>query len=215
MNPSSQPQNDRETAEPVSLQGHAMDNLSFIRDTMASSKSFTGVPGWGMVGMGVIALVGGWYATRAATPYFWADVWGFVGVIGCAFGSVAILIKAKHRQTPVLIGPGRKFLLNFSPPIVVGIILSEIFYQQHLHHLMPGTWLLLYGAAVINGGAFSVALVPIMGVCFMLLGLGAFFLPDYQLAMSGNVFPCDIALAIGFGGLHIVFGILIALRHGG
>lgn len=212
MNPSPLPQSDDKA--PVSLRGHALDNLSFIRDVMAASKSFTGVPGWGMVAMGVVALIGGWIATRDHA-YRWADTWFLVGGIGCAIGLVTMALKSQRRKTPVLLGPGRKFILNFCPPILAGCVLSEIFYEQRLFHFMPGMWLLLYGAAVINGGAFSVALIPIMGVCFMLLGSVTVFLPDTALALSGFVHPYDIALAIGFGGLHIVFGIIIALRHGG
>ena len=144
-----------------------------------------------------------------------AGVWFIVGAIGCTVGLIAMMLKSRQRKTPVLIGPGRKFMLNFCPPILAGCILSEIFYEQRLFHYMPGTWLLLYGAAVINAGAFSVALVPAMGVFFMFLGSVTFFLPDSALVISVTVYPYDVALAIGFGGLHIVFGIVIALRHGG
>lgn len=200
--------------EPVSLRARAMDNLTFIRETMTNSTSFTGVPGWGMVIMGVVALIGGWVATHSAR-YMWADTWGVVAVVGCSAGLVTMAMKSRRRRTPVLIGPGRKFMLNFSPPILVGCVLSQIFYQEHLEHLMPGMWLLLYGAAVINGGAFSVSLIPIMGVCFMTLGLLTFFLPNAPLAVSGNVHYYDIVLAFGFGGLHIVFGTIVARRNGG
>lgn len=212
MNPSPIPQPD--DAEPESLQGRAADNLSYIREAMANSTSFTGVPGWGMVAMGIVALIGGWIATRSGSNSR-ADIWGVVAVAGCAAGLVTMTFKSRRRKTPVLFGPGRKFMLNFSPPILVGCLLSIVFYQEHLEHLMPGMWLLLYGAAVINGGAFSISLVPIMGVCFMVLGLVTYVLPNTPISPSENIYPYDIVLAIGFGALHIVFGVIIALRHGG
>ena len=50
--------------EPVSLHTHAMDNLKFIRDTMERAGSFTAVPGWGGVAMGVSALLATLIASR-------------------------------------------------------------------------------------------------------------------------------------------------------
>jgi len=212
MNASQHPQ--EKPQEPVSLQGRAIDNLSFIREAMSHSTSFTGVPGWGMVAMGVVALVGGWIATRDG-GLSWAHTWGVVAFAGCGVGVSMMALKSRRRKTPVLLGPGRKFLLNFSPPILVGCVLSPVLYFEQLDHLMPGMWLLLYGAAVINGGAFSVSPIPVMGVCFMLIGVVAYLLPSDPLPVSGSVHPYDIALALGFGGLHIVFGFIIALRYGG
>ena len=72
---------------------------------------------------------------------------------------------------------------------------------------LPGMWLLLYGAAVVSGGgASSVRVVPLMGFCFMALGALALFLP----AAWG-----DAALAAGFGGFHLLFGTIIAVKYGG
>jgi hypothetical protein len=92
------------------------------------------------------------------------------------------------------------------PPLAAGMVLTPVFVSMGFGARLPACWLLLYGTAVASGGAFSVRVVPIMGLCFMALGTGAFIAP----ASAGHWF-----MAAGFGGLHIVFGIVIARRYGG
>jgi len=84
-------------------------------------------------------------------------------------------------------------------------LLTVPLFRAHLAQTLPGAWLLLYGVGVITGGAFSVSIVPVMGICFMMTGAAGLFFPPL-----GNW-----AMAAGFGGLHILFGIWIARRHGG
>lgn len=202
----SPPQPSAELGKPPELEKRAIDNLRYIRDTMERAGSFTAVPGWGGVAMGMTALAAARLAAQAPTPQAWLRVWLAEALLAFAIGAWAIRRKAKRAGTPLFAGPGRRFALTLTPPLLAGALLTLALYRASLIGFLPGVWLLLYGAAVLTGGASSVRIVPLMGLCFAVLGAVALFSP----ASWGNAL-----LAAGFGLLQIVFGILIARRHGG
>ena len=192
--------------EEPALHIRAMDNLAFIRDTMERAGAFTAVSGWGMVIVGVAALTAAAIAARQPTEVAWLNTWIAAAVLAPVIMIAAIIRKARAARLPLMSGAGRKFLLSFSPPMVVGALLTIQLYNLGMYDVLPGLWLLSYGTAVVAGGAFSVRVVPVMGFCFMIAGAIALFTPP-----ATN----DILMAAAFGGLHIVFGIPIAKRHGG
>ena len=194
------------SAEPIALGDRAVEDLRFIRQTMEHGAAFTAVPGWGGVGMGLTALAAAALASGQPTAGRWLLVWTLEAVLAVAIGAVAMQRKAHRAELPVLSGAGRKFLLSFLPPVLAGLVLTAGLWQAGAGSLLPGAWLLLYGTAVVTAGTFSVRIVPVMGICFMALGVFAL------LAMPA---AGDLALAAGFGGLHILFGTAIARRHGG
>ncbi len=188
------------------LPAAAIDDLRFIRETMERSSSFTAVPGWGQVAMGAIAILAAWIASRQTSSSSWLKIWLAAAVAAAAIALPAIWMKAQRAGLPLTSGPGRKFATSFLPPIAVGALLTVALYRGGVPSLLPGMWLLLYGAGIITGGAFSVAIIPVMGGCFMFAGVLALLAP----ATWGN-----LLLASAFGGLHILFGMLIARRYGG
>jgi hypothetical protein len=183
-----------------------MDNLAFIRDTMEAAGAFTAVSGWGMVAVGFIATIAATIASAQSSVLNSLGVWIAAAILAPAVMLFAIVRKARKAHMPLLSGPARKFVLSFSPPMLVGALLTIVLYRAGLSTIIPGTWLLLYGTAVVAGGAFSVKIVPVMGFFFMLAGTIAVFAPP-----AWN----DWIMAAAFGGLHIGFGIPIARRHGG
>lgn len=192
--------------EPRPLSDRALDNLSYIRSAMERAGSFTAVPGWGTVAVGATALVATWVAAQQRTDAAWLAVWLSEAVLGVAIGGSAMVIKARAAKDPLLSGPGRRFGLAFLPPLLVGGLLTIALHQVGLFPTMPGMWLLLYGTGVMTAGAFSVRIVPLMGLCFCLLGAVALFTPARWWIWF---------MAVGFGVLHIVFGWIIARRYGG
>jgi len=183
----------------------ALDDLRFIRETLERSSAFTAIPGWGQVAMGATALPAAWLAARQASPAMWLTVWLAEAVLACSIGIAATQNKAQRTGVPLTSGPGRKFALSFLPPVVAAAVLTLVLYQAGLARVLPGAWLLLFGAGVLSAGALSVAIVPAMGACFMSLGIAALLFPAW-----GNLW-----MALGFGGLHLGFGLSIARRYGG
>ncbi|MBW3671068.1 MAG: hypothetical protein KY432_05275 [Acidobacteria bacterium] len=192
--------------DPVAMHDHAAESLLYIRDAMERAGSFTAVPGWGGVVMGLAGLAAAIIAPTQPTPTAWLATWLAAAVFAFVVGVVAVAIKANSTQTALFSGPGRQFALSFSPAILVGAVLTAALVSADLHRLLPGVWLLLYGTAVVAGGTFSVRVVPVMGALFLFLGTIALFSPP----RIG-----DICLGAGFGVLHIIFGVVIARRYGG
>jgi hypothetical protein len=198
---------------PRPLHDRALDNLQFIRSTMERAGSFTAVPGWGMVVLGVTALAASAIAgSLPVAPVYgaphgrWLWVWMFEALLGAGIGTAALLYKALRAGDTIIHGPARRFGLSVLPPFIVGALLTYVLWQAKQLALLPALWLLCYGTGVVTGGAFSLRVVPVMGLCFMLLGAVALFTPP-----ALHVW----LLAAGFGGLHIAFGLIIARRYGG
>ena len=193
-------------AAPRPLHDRALANLRYIRQTMERAASFTAVPGWGLAVVGATALGAALLAARQTTPELWLVTWLGEAVVALSIGATALVRKAFAVHDPLLSGPGRRFGLSFLPPMVVGGLLTVALWRAGLWQALPGTWLLLYGAGCVTGGAFSVRIVPVMGLCFMLVG---------SVALLGPAAWGNWSMATGFGGLHLVFGATIARRHGG
>jgi hypothetical protein len=188
------------------LDTEAQEQLRYIRTSMERAGAFTAVPGWGGAMMGVTALAAAWIASRAETAPGWLAVWLVEAVVAFLIGCWAIRIKARRFRTPIFGGSARRFAMTMSPPLVAGAIITTSVVRNNQIGSLPGVWLLLYGSAVVAGGAHSVRVVPLLGLALMALGAAALFSP----ISWGNAY-----LALGFGVLQIAFGIYIARRHGG
>ncbi|QJR37222.1 hypothetical protein [Gemmatimonas groenlandica] len=205
-------------SDPPALHDRALQDLSFIRRTMEGAASFTDVPGWGLVWVGATALVAAPLADAQSDPARWLTVWMAAATMAASIGGAAMYAKMRKRvgdgDALRLSVPARKFLFSFWPAILVGAVLTCALVDPYTpgipSHLtarvLPGLWLLLYGMGVTTAGSFSIRAVPLMGFGFITLGVLALFVP----AADG-----DLMMALGFGVLHLVFGVRIARRHGG
>ena len=195
-----------ERAEPVKLSDRAADNLKFIRETMERSTHFTAVPGYGGALMGVTAVVAAYIAAQQVFLRDWLIVWLTEAFLAVAIGLLAMWQKSKIANSSLLSTPAKKFAFGFAPPLLCGVVITLGLWRYEHYEMMAPAWMLLYGASVVTGGAFSVRIVPVMGWIFMAIGASAFILP----ASFGN-----ILMGASFGLVHIIFGLIIARRYGG
>lgn len=191
---------------PVALDDRARDNLRFIRETMERAGSFTALPGWGVIAMGITAIGAAVIASQQTSALAWLVTWVVEAAIAIVIAGWTMVSKARESGSSLLAGPGRRFVYSFAPPLFAGALLTLLLVRTDITGAIAGVWLLLYGTGVVTGGAFSIRIVPLMGLCFMVLGAVALFCPPNW----GNEF-----LAAGFGGLHILFGAVIARKYGG
>ena len=193
-------------SETPALHVRAMDNLAFIRETMERAGAFTAVSGWGTVAVGVSAGVATAITARLEPGPEWLGIWLGEALLSVGISAWAMARKARAARMPLVSGPARKFAMSFAPPIVVGAVITAMLFRAGLIEMLPALWLMLYGTGVIAGGAFSVRIVPVMGVCFLVAGIAAAMMPFTW---------SNVVLGLAFGGLHVLFGILIARSHGG
>jgi hypothetical protein len=206
----------REAEAPRSLHQRAAEDLGFIRATMERAAeraaSYTAIPGWGGVLMGVSALVATPFAILSASREHWFATWMAAAAVAGSIGAIEMLRKAKVERVSLLSGAGSRFALALAPGLVAGVLLTIVLNAYGLWHLLPGVWLLLYGVAVRAAGVHSIRAVRSMGLAFMLVGAvalcGLFF------AANASAFG-DLCMASGFGLLHVMYGLEIAREHRG
>jgi len=190
----------------TAMHERAAESIEFIRETMVRSASFTAVPGQGGVAMGAIGVVSAVMASRTSSPEQWLATWLIAALVAAPIGLAATLVKARRHHVALWSASGRRFMQGFLPSIVAGAALTLALVRAGRIELLAPMWLLLYGAGILAGATASIPVLTWVGALFMLLGVGA-------VATVGQW--ADVWLGVGFGGLQIVFGIIITRKHGG
>jgi hypothetical protein len=190
----------------TAMHERAAESIEFIRETMVRSASFTAVPGQGGVAMGAIGVLTAVLASQAATPERWLATWLVAAVSRRRL--VSPRRWSKHGVTMLRCGrrQARRFMQGFLPSIVAGAALTLALVRAGHVELLPPTGYCSNGAGILAGATASISVLTWVGALFMALGVAA-------VATVGQ-WP-DVWLGLGFGGLQIVFGIIITRKHGG
>ena len=156
--------------------------------------------------MGITALAAAPIAMGQATFQGWLAVWLAEALVAVTLALMGMHWKASRLGTPILSIPGRRLFVGLLPALFAGGVMTVALVRSGNTNQIPGVWLLLYGVAVMQAGAFSVRVIPVMGAMFVLAG---------GLALPLPWFWANIMLAVGFGLVHVTFGAFVARRHGG
>lgn len=161
------------------------------------------VPGSAGLVLGTIALLAAALCLAPELHKYWVAVWLSAALLGAVLGSILIVRESSLRDLRLQGTPLLKFALCLSPSLGAGLVMTAVHWFGGNQHAIPGTWLLLYGCALLTASAATTRIIAVLGALFVLFGLAALLLPDaLQLFMLGA----------GFGALHIVFGFLIGRR---
>jgi hypothetical protein len=194
------------SAQPPALHDRAIDNLQYIRETMERAEPVTAISGWGIAAAGGVAFVATVATLHTPLSGTWVVTWIAAAVVAFLVSLGATIRKANRTQTPFFSGATRRLALAFVPAMFIATVLTGALLRAQQGVLLVPLWLLSYGAAVTAAGMFSVRVIPVMGACFVVLGTAAALVP--------TGFETWL-MALGFGALHVVFGVLIARRYGG
>ena len=192
--------------EPAPIHEHAISNLRYIREAMERATAFTSIPGWGGVLVGATAVAAAAIGHQAETRQAWLWTWLIEAMVAAVIAGVTMAMKARGANVSFTGPPARRFFISYLAPIFAGGMLTLLLWRLAEFDALPAAWLLLYGASFVSSGAYSIPVVPVMGVCFMVLGIAACFVPFVV---------ANVLMGVGFGGLHIIFGLIIARRYGG
>lgn len=190
------------SANTVQIESHAAATLRYIRASMDGASSVA-VPGSAGIAMGSIGLLATALSSAPSLHDHWLGIWLLAAAAAAASGLPLITQPSSLRGLTLRGAPVRKFALCLLPSLFGGVVMTLVHWSYGNLHAIPGTWLLLYGCALISASVATTRTIAAIGGSFVVLGLLALLLPgEFQVLMLGA----------GFGGLHILFGLLIGRK---
>ncbi|MBI5360022.1 MAG: hypothetical protein HZA48_05510 [Planctomycetes bacterium] len=200
----------------------ALRDLNYIKEIVSSAR-YTNLSGAAGIIAGVFASAG-FVLTWLLLKDVWissnstfmkiaenrmgelAVIWGAVFVLSGLVQAAFTIRKAKASHISVWSKVSRQVLYAVIPGFLAGAVLTVYFIKERNYFILPSVWMLTYGVAVSASGMFSVAVVRLLGWAFVISSLLPFLLiPESSI----------LAMAVSFGGYHIIYGIIVAKKYGG
>lgn len=199
-----------------------IQDLSEIRSIMERSTKFLSLSGWSGILAGIYALAGAFivyklfYFNTEEVIYHTLSRQEISGnviqlfllgliILILAIGTGVLLSyrKAKKRGEKLWNPASRRMVINMIIPLITGGIFILILFSKGFIGLMAPLTLIFYGLAIFNASKFTYEELRYLGLLEIGLGLAASYFPGFSL----------LFWAIGFGALHIIYGIYMHLRY--
>src|SRR5262245_60365969 len=164
-------------SRPTAIDAGALENLRYIRETIAAAGTFTTVPGKGCIGMGLTALVAAGLETVPQLASSWLQIWVGAAIMAAAVALFFMEEKAKAQGLSLRRAVARRFFMTLVPAFVAGGVLTAALAHDVSRSSITGIWLLLYGSGLAACGVFAPRAVLTAGLAFMALGTVALGLP--------------------------------------
>ena len=197
-----------------------IEDIKEIKEMMNRSSRFISLSGLSGIFAGIIALVSAWFAYKIIlleTPLSYSGQPASTGVVLnlVALATITLILalmagvffttrKAKKTKQSLWDTQTKLLLINLAIPLVAGGILCLVLLQQGLIGLMAPLTLVFYGLALINASKYTFKEIRSLGISEVILGLISSYFIGYGL----------LFWAVGFGILHIVYGIIMQLKYG-
>ena len=196
----------------------AREHLRVIRQTMDRSTKYSTLSGLSGVLIGLTAIAGvavtAYLIDHNKTLHHQPDqsVQPLLGLVWLLVLALAVGIEfACNKRRAARIGKrvasplGAHIVVAALPSFTAAAVLTAFFYLHDLFSSVWGVWMLCYGLAICAVGLFSVRPVSYLGAAFVLAGGVTLLLPNHLHLLM---------MALTFGGFHILYGILMARKHG-
>jgi|SRR6056297_66884 len=192
-----------------------VQDIAEIRSMMERSSKFASLSGWAGILSGVYALTGAFAAYSLfdfnpdelfySSPNLPAIILLAISVLILAIITAVYLSrrKARTKNENIWNATSKRLLIQMVIPLFTGGVFILLLISHGLTGLAAPLMLLFYGLALINAGEFTIPEVKIMGIIQIILGIIGTWFIEYGL----------ILWAVGFGVVHIIYGIYMHFRY--
>lgn len=189
----------------------ALESVNEIKELMEKSSKFLSFSGIIAIMAGIYSLAGAYWAVRITSQQptsireleHLIIVASLVLVTSATTACILSYYKSKKTKQPFFSKLTYRAFWNFSLPMLTGGIFCISVLGHGYFALLSSIMLLFYGLTLVNVSKFTYSNIAWLGYAFICLGILDSFFEGHAL----------LFWTIGFGGFHILYGILFYLHY--